>query len=215
MLSCTMIIYVNYLNLENSLPNMVCMGIRNRRTPIPAKHDGPISAHSKPTTAAAWRGPIHKKCRKIVTFKWEWNTHNLIPDQYRTHQLDKPLILSVRFIELCRNFQSWTVYTVKIKSTLQFSLTMTCPSLMSKPFLSNHPRTGQNIERHSEVIHVAFTPSCHLTDSACVLFALTFFPCMLKIKVKLVKLVSTKIATKDIEKLHVCVAFTDGSVICV
>lgn len=53
MLSCTMIIYMNYLNLENSLPNMVCMGIRNMRTPIPAKHDGPISAHSKPTTAAA------------------------------------------------------------------------------------------------------------------------------------------------------------------
>lgn len=52
-MSCTINIYIKYLNLENSLPNMVCMGIRNMRTPIPAKHDGPISAHSKPTTIAA------------------------------------------------------------------------------------------------------------------------------------------------------------------
>lgn len=51
--SYTVIIYRTYLNLENSLPNMVCMGIRNMRTPIPAKHDGPISAHNKPTTVAA------------------------------------------------------------------------------------------------------------------------------------------------------------------
>lgn len=49
----TVIIYRTYLNLENSLPNMVCMGIRNMRTPIPAKHDGPISAHNKATTVAA------------------------------------------------------------------------------------------------------------------------------------------------------------------
>lgn len=69
------------------------------RTPIPAKHDGPISAHSKPTTAAAWSGPIHKKCRKMVTFE-EWNTYNLIPEQYRMHKEAKALILSVPFIEL-------------------------------------------------------------------------------------------------------------------
>lgn len=64
----------SYLNLEKSLPNMVCTGIRNMRTTIPAKHDGPISAHRSPTTAAAWRGPTHRKCRKIVT--WSPTTHN-------------------------------------------------------------------------------------------------------------------------------------------
>lgn len=101
--------------------------------------------------------------------------HNLIPEQYRMHKLDECLILSVRLIELCLFliFQSWTFYTVKIKSTLQFSLTMTVwPSRVSKPFLSDHPRTGQNIERHSEVINVAFTQSCHFTEIFCVSFAL-------------------------------------------
>lgn len=52
---------------------MVWVGIRNRMTPIPAKHDGPISDHSRPTTAAAWRGPTHKKCRKMVTW-WKKQT---------------------------------------------------------------------------------------------------------------------------------------------
>lgn len=132
-LSCTMIIYTNYLNLEKSLPNMVCMGMRNKRTPIPAKHDGPISAHSKPTTAAAWRGPIHKKCRKIGSFKWE-KEFNCWAN--RMHKLEKPLILGVRI--------SSHGY-LKLKSTLQFSLTMT--------LLGHHPwdshlyrtRTSQNI----------------------------------------------------------------------
>lgn len=58
---------VCYLNVEKSLPNMVCIGMRNKRTTMPAKHEGPISNHSRPTTAAAWRGPTHRKCRKIVT----------------------------------------------------------------------------------------------------------------------------------------------------
>lgn len=70
-------ICVFYLNLENSRPNMVCVGIRIRRTPIPARQEGPISSHSRPTTAAAWRGPTHRKCRNMVTWREKQNHHNL------------------------------------------------------------------------------------------------------------------------------------------
>lgn len=62
---------------------MVCVGIRNMRTTMPAKHDGPISIHSRPTTAAAWRGPTHRKCRKMVTCWRElsWMLNELQHDQ--------------------------------------------------------------------------------------------------------------------------------------
>lgn len=42
---------------------------------MPPKHEGPISYHSSPTTAAAWSGPTHRKCRKIVTYSEQniWN----------------------------------------------------------------------------------------------------------------------------------------------
>lgn len=76
---------VYYLNLEKSLPNMVCTGIRNMRTTMPAKHDGPISAHSSPTTAAAWRGPTHKKWRKIVTC-WREHTMNELEHYQKSKQ---------------------------------------------------------------------------------------------------------------------------------
>lgn len=72
---------VSYLNVEKSRPNMVCKGIRNMSTTMPAKHDGPISAHSSPTTAAAWRGPTHRKCRKIVTYSREFSMNNVQRNQ--------------------------------------------------------------------------------------------------------------------------------------
>ena len=56
----------NYLYFAKNLPVMDCKGIRNKRITMPAKHDGPISCHSSPTTTAAWRGPTQRKCKKMV-----------------------------------------------------------------------------------------------------------------------------------------------------
>lgn len=57
------------LSLENSLPNIVCVGIRMKKTAIPARHDGPIQYINNIITIAACRGVIHRKCRYKVT--WE------------------------------------------------------------------------------------------------------------------------------------------------
>lgn len=54
---------------------------------MPAKHDGPISTHRRPTTAAAWRGPTHRKCRKMVTWYRRFTTHN----QKGMRKLDKTI----------------------------------------------------------------------------------------------------------------------------
>lgn len=48
---------------------MVCTGIIKKKTAIPARHDGPIACNNNTITNAAWRGPIHKKCKYNVTCK--------------------------------------------------------------------------------------------------------------------------------------------------
>lgn len=57
------------LRVENKRPNMVCIGIRMKKTAIPARHDGPIAYINKIITVAACKGPIHKKCKYNVTCK--------------------------------------------------------------------------------------------------------------------------------------------------
>lgn len=57
------------LKVENSRPNIVCTGIRMKKTAMPARHDGPIAYINNTMTVAACRGPIHRKCRYKVTYK--------------------------------------------------------------------------------------------------------------------------------------------------
>lgn len=78
---------------------------------MPAKQDGPISTHSRPMTTAAWRGPIHKKCRKIVTCYVKKLSHD--------QQLDKTF-WAITKIYICSkefspNIRFWTVFTDRIK----------------------------------------------------------------------------------------------------
>lgn len=57
------------LRVENKRPNKVCIGIRIKKTAIPARHDGPMAYINNTITVAACRGPIHKKCKYKVTWK--------------------------------------------------------------------------------------------------------------------------------------------------
>lgn len=87
-----------YLYLENSFPNMVWSGIRKTKTAMPARHDGPISCHSRPITAAAWRGPTHRKCRKIVTWENRCKQNSIKPYYFvikkrQRKKLNKSLIM--------------------------------------------------------------------------------------------------------------------------
>ncbi|TNN61502.1 hypothetical protein EYF80_028247 [Liparis tanakae] len=64
---------------------MICVGIRTMRTTMPAKHDGPISSHRRPTTTAACRGPTHRKCRKMEARASRSHPPTDLPVDHVTH----------------------------------------------------------------------------------------------------------------------------------
>lgn len=66
------------LSVENKCPNMVCTGMRTKKTVIPARHDGPIVYISKMITVTACIGPIHKKCKYNVICKKMMKTNKLL-----------------------------------------------------------------------------------------------------------------------------------------